>query len=175
MKIPTEMLLWLYLTLAKTFSDVRVLKFLGGFYPQEESYFPFQKEQKQFFGFTTYDRHKCFYMICGIKEHLNLNPATHKLNKVVLFRLYQPLLTLLLLCFLRQSKMHQTPVTENFPLIHHLQPFCFSASAKPPDVFPPFYLPALFRPRDRISGEDQRERETRQDPTRHTSHLMCVK
>lgn len=122
---------------------LELLKFLGEFSPQEESYFPFQEEQNQFFGFTPFDTHTYFYMFYGMKEHLNLKPATWKWNKVVLFRLYKPLLALLLLCFFRQSIMQQTPVTENFPLTHHLQPFSFSASAKPPDVFPPIYLLCL--------------------------------
>lgn len=55
---------------------LELLKFLGGFYPQEETYFPFQKELKQFFGFTPFDTHTDFYMVCGIKELLNPNPAT---------------------------------------------------------------------------------------------------
>lgn len=100
---------------------LELLKFLGGFYPQEETYFPFQKELKQFFGFTPFDTHAHFYMVCDIKKHLNPNPATQKLNKVVLFRLYQPSLALLLLWFCRQHIMQQTPVTENFPLIHLLR------------------------------------------------------
>lgn len=67
---------------------LELLKFLGGFYPQEDSYFPFQKEQNQFFGFTPFDTHTCFYMDCGIQEQLRNGIKLYFLDDINHYWLY---------------------------------------------------------------------------------------
>lgn len=75
-KIPTEMLLWIYVTLAKTFSDVKAFDIPGRVLSPGRILFSISKRQKQFFVFGPFYTHAHFYMVFGIKEHLNPNPAT---------------------------------------------------------------------------------------------------